>query len=142
MKHQMILVVTIMVSACSTRTNPTESPIVVEAVEEPFVEPTGTPDCQHANGVTLEISRTADSKVLVRALGLEPGEIPYMTFDTTHPYGGMRLESGRFANGADKDGTFSYEEILPGLPEGVASVTWDFRFIHARGVECATIIQP
>jgi hypothetical protein len=68
MKHQMILVVTIMVSACSTRTNPTESPIVVEVVEEPFVKPTGTPDCQHANGVTLEISRTADSKVLVRAL--------------------------------------------------------------------------
>jgi len=42
----------------------------------------------------------------------------------------------------DQHGNFSID--LPGLIrlEGETNATWDIRFIHARGVECATITLP
>jgi len=111
-------------------------------MEVPFVEPTATPDCLHTDGVTLDVRRISDSGVELRARGLQPGEIPYITYSTFSSARSMSGTSGIFVKGADANGEFVFE--LKGLLplEGQTSAAWDIRFIHARGVECATITLP
>ena len=143
MKHWIVLMIVMFGSvACMPQTTATEvpPPEVMVAVE-PFVEPTPTPDCQHADGVTLEVIRISDTGVTVRASGLQPGEIPYITYSAFGRSSSARMEAGRFVKGADAQGNFSdAQELMP--PQGEISATWEIRFTHARGVECATITLP
>ena len=134
------LVVLLLVSACMPQ-NTIPTP-VVEIIEVPFVEPTATPDCLHTDGVILELSRISDTRVALHISGLQPGEIPYITFNTFTRYSDLGFTSGGFVEGADTQGNFSFEHggLFP--PEGETNATWDIRFIHARGVECATITLP
>lgn len=116
---------------------------VVEMTVEAFVEPTATPDCLHVDGVTLNVTRISDTGVELHASGLQPGEIPFVIHSTSiSGVGGMSGESGKFVEGADAQGEFIF--VLKGLIplEGETSATWDIRFIHARGVECATVTLP
>ncbi len=108
----------------------------------PPVEPTSTPDCLHADGVTLNVRRISDSSVELQVSGLEPGEMPFITYSTSDSGSSVRGEAGNFAQGANAKGEFIYK--LGGLNPltGQTSATWDIRLIHSRGVECATITLP
>jgi len=121
----------------------TTTPItVVEVTVESFVEPTSTPDCLHADGVILDLRRISDSGVELQVSGLKPGEIPYITHSTFNRTSSKSGASGSFVERADTNGKFVFE--LKGLLplEGETSATWDIRFIHARGVACATVTLP
>ena len=142
MRPWFVLICALLVTACLPQNIATPNP-VVETTVEAFVEPTATPDCIHAEGVTLDVRRISDTGVELHARGLQPGEIPFVIHSTSiSGVGGMSGESGKFVEGADGQGEFVYE--LKGLIplEGETSATWDIRFIHARGVECAIIILP
>jgi hypothetical protein len=84
----------------------------------------------------------SNTKVSLRVSGLQSGEIPYVTFYTSSRHNSLGFTSGNFAEGADTQGNFFFEQggLFP--PEGETSATWDIRFIHARGVECATVTLP
>lgn len=145
MRRWLILATSLLCTACQAPVTPNIelTPVIVEITMDAPMIPSSTPDCLHAEGVTLEVRRISDTKVEVRVSGLQPGESPSVTFDSAFPSGtGFRVESGLFATGADENGNFSYEEHLSALPEGEISATWDVRFIHARGVECSTITLP
>ena len=141
MRPWFVLIFALLVTACLPQNTATHSP-VVEMTVETFVEPTATPDCIHADGVTLDVRRINDSSVELHARGLQPGEIPFVIHSTFSRTRSMSGEAGSFVEGADGQGEFVYE--LKGLIplEGETSATWDIRFIHARGVECAIIILP
>jgi hypothetical protein len=141
MRLWLVLVFTFIITACTPQI--TASPVtVVEMTVEAFVEPTATPDCLHAEGVTLNVRRISDTGVELHVSGLQPGEIPYITNSTFSRSRSLREESGGFVNGADAQGEFII--VLKGLIplEGEISSTWDIRFIHARGVECVTVTLP
>ena len=141
MRPWFVLICALLVTACLPQNTATPSPIV-EMTVEAFVEPTAAPDCIHAEGVTLDVRRISDTGVELHASGLQPGEIPYITHSTFSRTRSMSGAAGSFVEGADGQGEFVYE--LKGLIplEGETSATWDIRFIHARGVECAIIILP
>jgi hypothetical protein len=143
MKLWIVPALAVFMTACLAQTAASATPVVEVAAAETFVEPTATPECQHFPGVTLETVRISDSTVELHVTGLEPGEIPYVTYETSiKNVGGSRGESGQFVNGADEQGAFTVS--LPGLfpLKGQTSATWDIQFIHARGVECTTISLP
>ena len=144
MRRLILFPIAMFCAACLAKPVATPTPLVeLEVVEEPSIEPTATPDCQPADGVTLEVLPTGDSSVRLSASGLRPGEIPYVTFTTSLSSGrGLRIESGQFVKGANEFGNFSYEAGLSTLPEEGISATWDIRFTHSRGVECAMITLP
>ena len=142
MRLWFVLIFALLVTACLPQSTATPSR-VVETTVETFVEPTATPDCIHAEGVTLDVRRINDSSVELHARGLQPGEIPFVIHSTSiSSVGGMSGESGKFVEGADAQGEFIF--VLKGLIPlaGETSATWDIRFIHARCVECAIIILP
>ena len=142
MRPWFVLIFALLITACLPQGTVTPSPIV-EMTVEAFVEPTTTPDCIHADGVTLDVHRISDTGVELHASGLQPGEIPFVIHSTSiSGVGGMSGESGKFIEGADAQGEFIF--VLKGLRPlaGETSATWDIRFIHARGVECAIIILP
>ena len=128
-------------AACQPQAR-TEMPVVVVSTGT-FVVPTATADCQHAQGVTLDVQRVSDSKVTLHISGLQPGEIPYIIYSTSlSGVGDKMFTSGNFVNGADARGEFSTEQegLMP--LEGQTSAIWDIRLIHSRGIECATITLP
>ena len=127
--------------ACSIPPAIDQTGMVTPRVEPPTI-PTATPDCQPAAGVTLQVWRGDDTKVMLRATGLQPGENPFVFYSTATVAGGMRGESSNFAKGADEHGEFTID--LPGLQpvQGQSKVTWDIRLIHRRGVACASITLP
>jgi hypothetical protein len=145
MNRWIVVAIAMLCTACQNQTTPADvsTPVIVEvSVEAPMIS-TSTPDCLHADGVTFEVRRISDSSIGVQASGLQPGEIPSIAFYAVFPSGtSTRIESGHFVTGADEQGNFSLEEHLPRLPEGETRATWDVRFTHARGVECATITLP
>lgn len=146
MRRWIILSVIIFSIACLAQAIATPIVITEEPVEEPFVEPTGTPACQPSPSVTLEVRRIDPSSVWVHASGLQPGEIPRVIYSASAKGEGMYGDAGEFREGADEQGEFSLE--LSGLelgrmaPEGPYSAAWDIRLIHARGVACAEISLP
>jgi hypothetical protein len=115
---------------------------VVEVSTAMFEVPTATPDCQHAEGVTMDIKRRSDSKVTLQISGLQPGEVPYIIYSTSSGGASRMIGSGYSVTGADASGKFTHDQggLLP--LEGQTSATWDIRLIHSRGVECATITLP
>jgi len=141
MRSWFILIFACFIIGCLPQNTTTPMPVVEVAVE-PFVEPTSTPDCLHADGVTLDLRRISDSGGELHVSGLKPGEIPYITHSTFNRTSSKSGASGSFVEGADTNGKFVFE--LKGLLplEGETSATWDIRFIHARGVECATVTLP
>lgn len=142
MRPWFVLIFALLITACLPQNAATPSPAVETAVDA-FVEPTVTPDCIHAEGVTLDARRISDSSVELHARGLQPGEIPFVIHSTSIiGVGGMSGESGKFVEGADAQGEFNF--VVKGLVPlaGETSATWDIRFIHARGVECAIVILP
>lgn len=142
MRSWFALIFVVLITACQPQNLATHSP-GVETTVEGFVEPSVTPDCKHAEGVTLDVRRIKDSSVELHARGLQPGEIPLVIHSTSiSGVGGISGESGIFVEGADAQGEFIF--VLKGLIPlaGESSATWDIRFIHARGVECAIIILP
>jgi len=142
MRVQWIIpVIVLFCSACQTPADATEV-IVVEESTGTFIEPTSTPDCQHAEGVTIDIQRRSDSKVILQISGLQPGEVPYITYSTSSGGASRMIGSGYAVTGADASGKFTHDHggLLP--LEGQTSATWDIRLIHSRGVECATITLP
>jgi hypothetical protein len=146
MRRWIILIVAMFSIACLAQA--VEAPVLVTEVpvEEPFVEPTGTPDCQPGPGVTLEVRRIDPNSVWVHASGLQPGEIPRIIYSASAQGEGMYGEEGDFRVGADEQGEFSID--LSGLElgrmslEGPYTAAWDIRLIHARGVACASITLP
>ena len=145
MRRWIVLVLAGFSIACLMQTTATAipSPEVEVGIEEPFIEPTATPMCQHSSKVTLNVRRINDSSVELRVNGLQPGEVPYVIHSTSlSGVGGTIGESGTFVEGADENGEFLF--MLTGLRplKGQSSATWDIRFIHIRGVECATITLP
>lgn len=141
MRLRFVLTFAFFITACMPQG--TATPVtVVELTVEAFVEPTATPDCLHADGVVLDVRRISNTGVELHASGLQPGEIPYITHSTFSRSRSLREESGGFVDGADAKGEFIF--VLKGLIplEGEISSTWDIHFIHARGVECATVTLP
>ena len=134
-----------MIAFCCTACQPqapTEMPVVVVSTGT-FIVPTATPDCQHAEGVTLEVQRLSESKVSLHITGLQPGEIPYIIYSTSLTAAGAKMiASGVFVNGADARGEFRTDQAgLSPLPDQTSAI-WDIRLIHSRGVECASITLP
>ena len=142
MRYWFFSFLVLFITACSTPGNVIVTPFVEEAIEEQFVEPTATPVCQHASGVLLEVHRISESTARLRASGLQPGENPSVIYGTHDNKGSSMGEMYGFAEGVDDNGEFTLD--IPGLvpPEGNISAAWDIRFIHSRGVECATITLP
>lgn len=142
MKLWNILALAMFISGCLAQPPATSILVTEVPMEEPFVEPTATPDCQPANGVTLEVRRIRATTVELHASGLQPGEKPSVIYSTSSDRASTWGEMYDSAEGADQRGEFSMD--LPGLIplEGQSSSTWDIRFIHSRGVECATITLP
>lgn len=141
MRGWIVLAIAMFGTACLAQV--TATPILEVPMEEPFVEPTATPMCQPFPGVTLETRRISDSTIELHVSGLQPGEKPSVIYSTSiRGKSSAMTEMYDFAEGADQYGEFSVD--LPGLVplEGQTSATWDIRFIHSRGVECATITLP
>jgi hypothetical protein len=136
-----VAIITLFCTACHQQAAATEIP-VVEVSTGTFEVPTATPDCQPANGVTMDIQRLSDSKLTLRISGLQPGEIPYIIYSTASARASRMITSGYAVTGASADGKFTIDQagLIP--PEGETSATWDIRLIHSRGVECATITMP
>lgn len=143
-KKWILAIVTIICMACSTPDPAASTPVVEVAISELPVEPTATPACLHRPGVIAEIEQIKDYSVMLHIAGLQPGEIPFVTYSTTSASGNEKLygTSGNFVKGADEGGQFSFS--LPGLRplDDEASAAWDIRVIHARGVECAQVTLP
>src|SRR5260221_14319470 len=113
MRSWFILLVALLLTTCATQSTPRPVPtieVTVEPMVEPFVKPTATPDCLHANGVTLNVRRISDSRVELRVSGLEPGEIPYVTYSTSSSGSSFRGEAGKIAQRANAKGVFIFEE--------------------------------
>jgi hypothetical protein len=145
MRLWFVLVIAFLITACASQSTTLPVPTVevtVEPMVEPFVEPTATPDCLHADGVTFNVRRISDSGMELHVSGLEPGEVPYVTYSTSNSGSSLRGEAGKFAQGANAKGEFIFKETGLHPLTGQTSATWDIRFIHARGVECATITLP
>lgn len=142
MKRWTILSFAIFTVACLIPFTVTEAPVVEEAIEETFITPSATPNCHHASDVTMQVLRLSSWTVKLQVSGLRPGEKPSVIYNTRSNTGSSMGEMYDFAEGADEYGNISID--LPGLIplEGETSATWDIRFIHARGVECATITLP
>lgn len=135
-----VLAVSLFISACISQASVTETTVVVESTGT-FVISTATPDCLHAEGVTLEIRRISDTKVTLLISGLQPGEAPYITYYASQGGSSRGGASGFSVKGADAQGKFSADlGLLP--PDGYASAIWDIRVIHSRGLECATVTLP
>ena len=134
------LAIALLCTACQTQAS-TEV-IVVEVSTGTFEVPTATPDCQPAAGVTVDIQRASDSKLILRISGLQPGEVPYIIYSTSSGGASRMIGSGYSVTGADANGEFITDQrgLLP--LEGQTSAIWDIRLIHSRGVECATITLP
>lgn len=146
MRRWMILIMALSAIACLLPAAATPVLVTEVPVEEPFVEPTGTPGCQPSPAVTLEVRRIDPNSVWVHASGLQPGEIPRVIYSASAKGEGMYGDAGEFREGADEQGEFSID--LSGLElgsmslEGPYTATWDIRLIHVRGVACATITLP
>lgn len=130
-------------SACTApASHPTDVPSVAPTILPPTT-PTATPDCQPAAGVTVTVQRLTDTTALLRATGLQPGEIPSIFYSTSNSAGNSsRTEAWGFANGADAHGEFSFELHNLQPPQGQATAAWDIRLVHRRGVACAEISMP
>ncbi|HLO32890.1 MAG TPA: hypothetical protein VK249_27345 [Anaerolineales bacterium] len=115
----------------------------VESATTPF----SIPGCQPAAGVTFRLQKISTYLAEVIASGLQPGETPYVYYDTVeHIANGGTGFPGEIVGA---DGEF-YSDLNWRLwdvdilkpPEGEPSATWEFRLVHARGVECARITLP
>lgn len=132
MKRWIILAFTVLLLGClpfSLRTRPA------------FPAPTATPTCQPFSGVTFEVLRLYQSDVTLHATGLQPGEIPSVSYSASSN-NASSIGDAAFSTGADQNGVFS--QPLRGLAPlpGQTHSTWDIRLIHSRGIECATITLP
>jgi hypothetical protein len=136
-----VTVIALFCTACQTQAAATEIP-VVEVSTGMYEIPTATPDCQHADGVTLDIQRVSHKGVILHISGLQPGEVPYIIYSTSSADASTMMTSGYAVTGADANGEFTTDS--PGLIplKGQTSAIWDIRLIHSRGVECATITLP
>lgn len=146
MKWWLVLVIAFGSVACQVRMIPVPTPVIEEAVEEPYVEPTATPDCQPSPEVMLEVQKIDARSVRLHASGLQPGEVPRIIYGASAQGEGLYADEGEFRVGADDQGDFTH--TLSGLElgrtalDGPYTATWDIRFIHSRGVACATITLP
>jgi hypothetical protein len=141
MKGWIVLALALFLSGCLTQPAATATPIYEVPKEEPYIEPSATPTCQPFPGVTFEVRHVSGSMIELQARGLESGETPSVIYSTFSNAGGT-LGEERFMHGADERGEFS-ASLSGFMPlEGQTSATWDIRFIHSRGVECATITFP
>ena len=146
MRCWMILFVAIFSISCLAQAVETPVSVTEIPVEKPFIEPTGTPDCQPSTEVSFDVERIGPRSVSLHASGLQPGEIPRVIYSASARGYGLFGDAGEFVHGADEQGEFSFD--LGGLQLGQGSsgdpttATWDIRLIHARGVACATITLP
>lgn len=146
MRGWIIIIMAVFATACLESDVAMPDLVTEVPIEEPYAEPTGTPDCQPSPGVTLEVRRIDNNSVWLQASGLEPGEIPRVIYSASAKGEGMYGDAGEFLQGADEQGEYSVE--LVGLELGQASLegpytaTWDIRLIHARGVACARLPLP
>jgi hypothetical protein len=146
MRRLLLVILAIFSTACLALAGATPVLVTEVPLEEPFVEPTGTPGCQPSPGMTLEVRRIDPNSVWVHASGLQPGEIPRVIYGASARDESMYGDAGEFREGADEQGEFSID--LNGLElgsmslEGPYTATWDIRLIHARGVACGTITLP
>ena len=112
-------------------------------------DPYSVPECRPFPGATFKVQKISDTLVEFIASGLQPGETPYVYYNT--PVGDIKEGKGGGLSGnrVGEDGTFysdmdwtfwDTDRLIP--PEGQASATWDIRLEHARGVECTTITLP
>ncbi len=83
MKRWIVLAIALFSTACQPQTTATATPIYEEPMEEPFIEPTATPVCQHFPGVTLEVRRIRNSTVELNVNGLQHGEKPSVIYSTS-----------------------------------------------------------
>jgi hypothetical protein len=144
MRGLCILGILLLPVACQA-VEPTVSVLEVPQVE-PYVEPTGTPDCQPSQEVKLEVQKTGPRSVSLHASGLQPGETPRVIFGASTERFGAFGDTGIPEDGADEQGGFSLElgalVLGYGSPDAPSSAVWDIRLIHARGVACAEISLP
>ncbi len=141
-RRSVILLIALLSTACIPQVTQTVVPVVTASTEAPKI-PTATLECQHAESVVLDVRRLSDSKVTLSISGLQPEEVPFITYSTfQNGAASKRGEISKFVKGANTKGEFTTEigGLLP-LP-GQTTATWDIRIIHSHGVECATITLP
>lgn len=143
MRQWFALAITILLTGCQVENTGTpEIPVMETAITTPDL----MPECQPNPNVTLKLQRTGTYLVEVIATGLQPGETPYVYYKTAGEPGSGRGFPGEVvgANGefySDLDWRLWDVDVLE-PPEGQSSVTWEFRLVHARGVECVKITLP
>ncbi len=146
MKQWAVLLIVTVCAACQTQVTSTVAPtqtIIVEVATSvaPRV-PTPTPDCLPVSDVSIDVQRTDGGIIKLKAIGLEPGEKPFIFYSAQNSREGKRIEAYNFAQGADSQGVFTYTlEELQTL-KGDTSTTWDVRIVHIRGVACVEITVP
>ena len=140
MKRWAFLIASVFGAACLAQIVATAIPTVEVSIEPPGT-PYTIPECQPASGVTIKVQKMSDTIVELIASGLIPGETPYVYYNT--PVGNIVGTGGAYSGyTANDNGEFYFELENLEPPPGQASVTWDIRLMHERGVECTTITLP
>ncbi len=135
MKQLLSIFILVFCVACQVQSSP--APVGVTPEVAPFVEPTPTPDCQPVLGVSIKVK----DRVL-EISGLQPGENPTVFYSAENRKGAQRVESYNFAEGANKEGVFTYKLDMLRVLDGDTRTVWDLRVVHSRGVACAQITVP
>src|SRR3989304_6226815 len=140
MKQWLVWMTAALCAACQAKIAATVAPTPAVAVTAVTVvapvAPTPTPDCRPASDVSIDVLRMDDGTIELRAIGLEPGEKPFVFYSAQNSNEGKRIEAGNFVQGADAQGVFSYKlDVLQTL-KGDTSTSWDVRLVHTRGVAC------
>ncbi len=137
MRRWIVLAVAVFSIACLMESMATPEVAMETAITTPY----SIPDCQPAPDVTYKLQKVSDTFAEVIASGLQPGESPYVYYNT--PVGDIPGKGGAYPGDIVKDDGeffFALENLEP--PEGQISATWDIRLVHERGVGCATITLP
>jgi len=97
MKQWAVLLIVTVCIACQTQVTSTVPPtktIIVEVATSiaPRV-PTPTPDCLPASGVSIDVQRTDDGIIKLKAIGLEPGEKPFIFYSAQNTSEGKQMEA-------------------------------------------------
>ena len=140
MRRWIVLAIAVSSIACLMEGIATPEVQVVESTTT-ITTPYSIPACQPAADVTYKLQKISDTFVEVIASGLQPGETPYVYYNT--PVGNIPGKGGAYSGDiVNEDGEFFFalENLEP--PEGKTSATWDIRLVHEGGVECTTITLP